>query len=368
MKDKKINRIIVILTGTLWFLLALSSWLSPTHDISASERRKLAGFPEFTLKSLVTVDFMEDFEQYAKDQFPCRFLFRTIKAYVRFYPLGQKDNNGIYIQDGYAVKMEYPLNEASIERAADKFRYLYEKYMEGRNVNVYLTIVPDKGYFLSKANGYPSMDYSKLFEMMKADTDFAEYIDISDLLEIDDYYKTDIHWKQERLTRVTDKIKSTLGEEKEKSGEYAEIETERPFYGVYYGHSALPMKPDKLKYLTSDLIDDCTVYNWETGKTTAVYDVEKLSGNDPYDVYLSGAAALLEISNPSVKNGKELVIFRDSFGSSLAPLLLDGYSKVTMIDIRYISSDLISDYITFDDQDVLFVYSTSVLNSSAMFK
>ncbi|MGL6216636.1 MAG: DHHW family protein, partial [Lacrimispora sphenoides] len=75
-----------------------------------------------------------------------------------------------------------------------------------------------------------------------------------------------------------------------------------------------------------------------------------------------------EITNPNVKNGKELVIFRDSFGSSLAPLLLDGYSKVTMVDIRYIASDLVGDYITFDDQDVLFVYSTSVLNSSAMFK
>jgi len=76
----------------------------------------------------------------------------------------------------------------------------------------------------------------------------------------------------------------------------------------------------------------------------------------------------LEITNPNVNNGKELVIFRDSFGSSLTPLLLDGYSKVTLVDIRYIASDLIGDYITFDDQDVLFVYSTSVLNSSAMFK
>lgn len=368
MKNKKTNRMIVILVGTVWVLLAISSWLSPAQEISASERRKLAGFPEITLKSLVTADFMEGFEQYAKDQFPGRFLFRTIKAYVKFYPLGQKDNNGIYIQDGYAVKMEYPLNEASIQNAADKFRYLYEKYMEGKDVKTYLTVVPDKGYFLSQANGYPSMDYSKLFEMMRANTDFAKYIDLSDILEIEDYYKTDIHWKQEKIAKAADKIRRELGEEKERAGQYKTIEVEIPFYGVYYGHSALPMKPDNLKYLTNDLIEACTVYNWETGKTTAVYDTQKLTGNDPYDVYLSGAAALLEITNPNVNNGKELVIFRDSFGSSLAPLLLDGYSKVTMVDIRYIASDLIGDYITFDDQDVLFVYSTSVLNSSAMFK
>jgi hypothetical protein len=368
MKNKKTNRMIVILVGTVWVLLAISSWLSPAQEISASERRKLVGFPEITLKSLVTADFMEGFEQYAKDQFPGRVLFRTIKAYVKFYPLGQKDNNGIYIQDGYAVKMEYPLNEASIQNAADKFRYLYEKYMEGKDVKAYLTVVPDKGYFLSQANGYPSMNYPKLFEMMKENTDFAKYIDLSDILEIEDYYKTDIHWKQEKIAKAADKIRGELGEEKERAGQYKTIEVEKPFYGVYYGHSALPMKPDNLKYLTNDLIDACTVYNWETGKTTTVYDTQRLTGNDPYDVYLSGAAALLEITNPNVNNGKELVIFRDSFGSSLAPLLLDGYSKVTMVDIRYIASDLIGDYITFDDQDVLFVYSTSVLNSSAMFK
>lgn len=368
MKNRRTNRMIVILVGTAWVLLALSSWLSPTQEISASERRTLAGFPEFTLKSLVTAGFMEGFEQYAKDQFPCRFLYRTIKAYVRFYPLGQKDNNGIYIQDGYAVKMEYPLNEASIQKAAEKFRYLYETYMDGKDVKTYLTIVPDKGYFLSQANGYPSMDYQKLFDMMKADTDFAQYIDLTDILEIEDYYKTDIHWKQERIIKAADKIRNALGEEKVNAGQYKEIESDKPFYGVYYGHSALPMRPDKLKYLTSGPIDACTVYNWETGKTTAVYDTQKLTGNDPYDVYLSGAAALLEITNPNVKNGKELVIFRDSFGSSLAPLLLDGYSKVTMVDIRYIASNLIGDYMTFDDQDVLFVYSTSVLNSSTMFK
>ncbi|GLC81629.1 DHHW family protein [Lacrimispora brassicae] len=368
MKDKKMNRILVVLVGAVWLLLALSSWLSPTHEISVSERRRLAGFPEFTLKSVVTGDFMEDFEQYAKDQFPCRFLFRTAKAYVRFYLLGQKDNNGIYMEDGYAVKIEYPLNEASIQRAADKFQYLYEKYMQDENIKPYLTIVPDKGYFLSQTNGYPSIDYFKLMEIMKENTGFGEYIGIWDILDIDDYYKTDIHWKQERLVKVADKIKRALGTETEHAGEYREIEVENPFYGVYYGHSALPMKPDKIKYLTSGLIDDCRVYNWETGKTTPVYDREKLLGNDPYDVYLSGAAALLVIDNPGVKNGKELVIFRDSFGSSLAPLLLDGYSKVTMIDIRYISSDLIGDYVTFHDQDVLFVYSTSVLNSSAMLK
>ena len=61
---------------------------------------------------------------------------------------------------------------------------------------------------------------------------------------------------------------------------------------------------------------------------------------DPYDIYLGGATALIQIDNPSGPKGRELVIFRDSFGSSLAPLLIDSYSRITIIDMRYIASSV----------------------------
>lgn len=367
MKERTVNRLAVILIGSVWVIITLLSWFHPPQEISVSERRKLEQFPEISVKKLISADFMEDFEQYAKDQFPYRFFFRTLKAYTRFYPLGQKDNNGIYIEDGYAVKLDYPLNEASIQKAAQKFGYLYQKYMLNKEVRIYFSVVPDKGYFLSKENGYPSMDYQKLFDMMKSDLDFAQYIDITDALTVEDYYRTDIHWRQEGLRKAADVIRTAMGKHRT-SGEYTEIKVPKPFYGVYYGHAALPMKPDALIYLTNDIIAGCTVYNAETDKITPVYDTEKLTGNDPYDVYLSGAAPLLVVSNPQADPSKELVIFRDSFGSSLSPLLLEEYSRVTLVDIRYMSSDLLENYLTFDRQDVLFLYSTSVLNSSSALK
>lgn len=367
MKEKWMNRAAVILIGSVWIILTLLSWFHQPQEISVSERRKLEQLPEFSAGNLISGKFMEDFEQYAKDQFPYRFLFRTLKAYTRFYPLGQKDNNGIYIENGYAVKLDYPLNEASVQKAAKKLEYLYQKYMEDKDASVYFSIVPDKGYFLSKENGYPSMDYQKLFEIMKSDLDFAQYIDITDTLTVEDYYRTDIHWRQESLMKAADVIRRAMGN-RGIEGEYTKIRISAPFYGVYYGHAALPMKPDDMVYLTNDIIAGCNVYNMETDKITPVYDTEKLTGNDPYDVFLSGAAPLLVISNPLADTSKELVVFRDSFGSSLSPLLLEEYSKVTLVDIRYISSDLLENYLTFDHQDVLFLYSTPILNSSSVLK
>ena len=104
------------------------------------------------------------------------------------------------------------------------------------------------------------------------------------------------------------------------------------------------------------------------GKTTDIYDMEKLSSRDLYDIYLSGAASLLQITNPAAATDRELVVFRDSFGSSLIPLLIKDYARVTIVDTRYIASDLLGEYLEFDDQDVLFIYSTLILNSSNSLK
>ena len=89
---------------------------------------------------------------------------------------------------------------------------------------------------------------------------------------------------------------------------------------------------------------------------------------DGYDTFLSGAQALLTVENPLAGTDRRLILFRDSFGSSLAPLLLDSYREITLVDLRYLSSSLLGDYVDFDGADVLFLYSTSILNSAMLLK
>jgi hypothetical protein len=105
----------------------------------------------------------------------------------------------------------------------------------------------------------------------------------------------------------------------------------------------------------------------------SVYDMSRLNGNDPYEMFLSGAQSVIKITNPNNTSGKRLIIFRDSFGSSITPLLAQGYSEVVMLDLRYIMSDYlsspaISKYIGFDNADVLFLYSSLVLNDAMSMK
>lgn len=364
---KKVKCIALVLTFCL-IIGGISIWgiALKDGDVSSWERRKLQQFPELSASTLQSGEFMREFETYLSDQFPLRDMFRRLKAKIHFDLLNQKDNSGIYIAEGHASKIDGKLNEALVDAFSDKMTAIYKKYIENTDCKAYYSIIPDKNYFLSEKNGYPSYDYGELFSAVDGKLGYMTKIEIASLLEISDYYTTDTHWKQEEILPVSEKIRSAMGMKNGVS--YEEMTVEADFNGVYYGQSALPLPADEIKYLTNEEIEKCTVYNIETGKTTKVYDMEKLNSPDLYDVFLSGAVSLMEITNPSAKGDRELVVFRDSFGSSLTPLLLSGYSKVTLVDTRYIMPELIGQYITFNNQDVLFIYSTMLINASNALK
>ena len=95
---------------------------------------------------------------------------------------------------------------------------------------------------------------------------------------------------------------------------------------------------------------------------------DKLGSVDSYSLFLSGPSSIIEMSSPNAINDRELILFRDSFGSSLAPLLLPYYKKITLIDLRYINMNMVEQYVTFENQDILFLYSTLLVNSSNLLK
>ena len=94
-------------------------------------------------------------------------------------------------------------------------------------------------------------------------------------------------------------------------------------------------------------------------------------GKDPYEMFLSGArVSIVTIENPNATSDRELIVFRDSFGSSLIPLLAEGYSKITAVDIREISPHMLQNngVDVENADDILFIYSTLIINNSAELK
>ena len=258
------------------------------------------------------------------------------------------------------------MDTTSVEHAVSQFNKVYETYLKDTGSKVVVTVVPDKGYYLAEENGYLSMDYTEMFSMVQEGMPWAEYVDITDCLRIEDYYYTDTHWRQEKLIPVAQKLAGALAVDGPESGDFTPTTLERPFYGVYYGQAALPMDPETMYVMESELLSACTVYNYTEGRFPKVYDESKLQSMDQYDIFLSGPQSMLRIDNPNATTDRELIVFRDSYGSSLVPLLVQDYATVTLVDIRmnYIMPERLGGFIEFNGQDVLFMYSSLVLNKN----
>lgn len=345
----------------LWVMF-ISNILIPDSEISKTERRRLEQFPKITKSTILNKSFMENLDLYVLDQFVLRDYFRQVKAEFSYNILKKIDNNNIYIYNEHILKSEYPTDLKSIENFINKINSI-QKYLTPNN-KTYYSIIPDKNYYIYNNNKkYLNIDYELLYKKIKNIN--YNYIELRDVLTLDDYYKTDTHWKQENLCKVVNRIGKTLEF-------YTECNYDKKilgdFYGVYYGQSALKLKPDTLICLTNKDILSSKVYYIENDKYNNVYIEKKLNNLDSYDVFLSGASPYIEITNQLNKSGKELVIFRDSFSSSLAPLLIEHYSKITLIDIRYINSETYLKNIEFNNQDVLFLYSTLLVNNSDTLK
>lgn len=352
---------IIITVGfvCILMLLLLVNVFKQDGEISLSERRKLAKFPEVTLEKIRNGDVSKKIEEYTTDQFVARDTFRKIKAEFNTKILKQKDNNKLFEKDGSIYKIEYPLEEENLIKSLEKIKSIYENHLKG--MSVYYAIIPDKTYYL-KEDDHLKIDYDMLKSFAINKLKDIKYIDIWNDLKLEDYYKTDLHWRQENLQNVVKTIQTEMKINTEKV-DYTKIDV-GSFYGTYYGQLGKKLEPDKMYILTNDIIEKCKTYNYETKKKGTVYDTN--NHKDKYDIYLSGATSLIEIENPNANTEKELLIFRDSYGSSIAPLLIQNYKKITLIDLRYISSNLINQYIEFNNQDVLFLYSAIVLNQNIL--
>ena len=279
-------------------------------------------------------------------------------------PIATDSPAEIYSYDGYAAREEYPLDEASLENAVTRLRSVYDSYLADTGSRVYLSVIPDKNYFLADAAGKRSLDYDYLVSYMRGGMDYAEYIDLFPYLELEDYYRTDLHWSQDRIADAAAAL--LAGMDAGKTGEFEVVDTGAVLSGVYAEETGL--EPDEIRILESETIQSCTAYNFESASSCEIYDMQAAFGEHPYDMFLGGSLSIVSVENPQAETDRELIIFRDSFASSIAPLLVDGYARITLVDIRYVAGSLLGRFVDFHGQDVLFLYSVPVLNNSITMK
>lgn len=278
-----------------------------------------------------------------------------------------------FVVGGGVYRLEKGLDEKSIDRAIGKFQKFAEDYC-GESQRVFLALIPSKNGYLSAENGRLNEAEFAILQSV-ADKWGSNFIDLSVCLTLEDYYRTDPHWRQERLGAVLRELGAALEFDTDTVADGDRVLSENwteevlttEYIGVY-GAEVDGVPAEEMTVLRHPAMDGYIVRNGETGEEMPLYDTEKLTERDPYELFVGGPLSLVTIENPNAGNDRHLVMVRDSFGSALLPLLAQSYGKVTAVDIRYMMPNLVGNFVDFTDADVLFLYSSTVLNNSITLK
>ena len=365
MNNKKFNAIASGIVAVLWLVLTGFVWFTPDQEVSISERRPLAQMPEFSMEAFQDGSFQKSFDKYLVEQFPMRDEFRQFKGLVYTFLLNQKtDANGMFYMDGHLSQHSTAFNAAPFQQRMDALNMVYNTFIQGKTENVYVSVIPDKNYYLAQNNNFPVMDYEKIFSEVQTQMSWGEYIDMTGALNLDCFYTTDTHWRQEAIIPVAQLLCQAMGGNGPKAEDFTAEKIDKPFYGVWYGKAGLPVAADELFILRNEVLDSLTI-SVDMMKQSPIYDHTQLDSSDPYNIFLSGAKkGYVTIENPHATSDKKLIVFRDSFGSSIAPLFVQDYASITLIDLRVMSRMSLR-LVDFQDADVLFMLSALVLNNTS---
>jgi len=362
MKNKRYSLVIILVFAAIIGGLPILNILISPPDILISERRVRERRPNFSFESFVQGDFMTDFEPYAADRFPFRDRFRALHAATVFGVFLQTDKNGVYFDTNGLGSFE-AVNEQSAGLLADKIVAISDGFGE---LNIFYAFIPDKSIYADRV--MPGFDY-RLTERILRDrliSDEFTFIPLVGALDSDSFYRTDLHWCQVSIGDAAYVFGEAMGVEidfQQFSKQYA-----GQFRGGYAGQFAFPVRSESLYFLYNP---DIKAFYMNMGTRVfeegPVYDLEMFYGIDPYDIFLRGAQPLIMLENRNATSDRALYIFRDSFASNLAPILASAYSRVTLIDLRFIDLRTVHQLIDFESgSDLLFLFSSGILNNSDM--
>ncbi|MDO4754555.1 MAG: DHHW family protein, partial [Bacillota bacterium] len=346
---------------TILLVVMLGYFLKNPTEVSDSERRRLAQLPDFSVDSVLGGGYFDKFETYTNDQFLWRESARHVKAMFRYGVLLKKENHGIYELDGTLIKREEVYKESILKKNLIVWNRIAQNMPVG--TSLYYAVIPDKNYF-----GYaPKMDYTGFDESI-GNILSSNFTKIPLSLNLNDYYRTDLHWKQESIYDTATKIAEAMNVSIDALSSYR-LHDIGELKGAYTGQSARAERPDRLIVAENDSTTDAEVVvlgDGDTVRSIPVYDADRLGDVDAYSVFLGGPEAAIRIVNPHQDNNRTLVVFRDSFASSLIPYLISGYEQIYLLDLRYMNSSLIPNLGFEKADDVLFLYSYTSLGNLLM--
>ena len=362
-------RIFKRLPGVIFMVLLLGlagkEALSHQRTYSPVEKRELQTRPEISITKVLDGRFQKKYESYLRDQFPGRDHWVSFQTDMELF-MGKNEIHNVYIGKNHYLLEHYTEKEFDPQQISKNLQAL-EKFVgkAKQNADVHVMMVPTKSWVLrEKLPAFaPHYKEQKFYDALQQKLEKEDVlISVEPVLdahkEEEIYYRTDHHWTTLGAWYAYEQYTKAVGGDLQRAQGKKKFRCiSKDFYGTTYAKINYARQADKIEiYEPADKLR--VVYNMGEKKTTTLYDVSFLKTADQYSVFTGGNQAVLEITG-GIKNGKTLLLIKDSFANSILPFLAEDYEKLVVVDLRQlnVSGDRLLEM--FSPTDILILYNSA---------
>ena len=362
-------RIFKRLPGVIFMVLLLGlagkEALSHQRTYSPVEKRELQTRPEISITKVLDGRFQKKYESYLRDQFPGRDHWVSFQTNMELF-MGKNEIHNVYIGKNHYLLEHYTEKEFDPQQISKNLQAL-EKFVgkAKQNADVHVMMVPTKSWVLrEKLPAFaPHYKEQKFYDALQQKLEKENVlISVEPVLdahkEEEIYYRTDHHWTTLGAWYAYEQYTKAVGGDLQRAQGKKKFRCiSKDFYGTTYAKINYARQADKIEiYEPADKLR--VVYNMGEKKTKTLYDVSFLKTADQYSVFTGGNQAVLEITG-GIKNGKTLLLIKDSFANSILPFLAEDYEKLVVVDLRQlnVSGDRLLEM--FSPTDILILYNSA---------
>lgn len=362
-------RIFKRLPGVIFMVLLLGlagkEALSHQRIYSPVEKRELQTRPEISITKVLDGRFQKKYESYLRDQFPGRDHWVSFQTDMELF-MGKNEIHNVYIGKNHYLLEHYTEKEFDPQQISKNLQAL-EKFVgkAKQNADVHVMMVPTKSWVLrEKLPAFaPHYKEQKFYDALQQKLEKEDVlISVEPVLdahkEEEIYYRTDHHWTTLGAWYAYEQYTKAVGGDLQRAQGKKKFRCiSKDFYGTTYAKINYARQADKIEiYEPADKLR--VVYNMGEKKTKTLYDVSFLKTADQYSVFTGGNQAVLEITGGK-KNGKTLLLIKDSFANSILPFLAEDYEKLVVVDLRQlnVSGDRLLEM--FSPTDILILYNSA---------
>ena len=362
-------RIFKRLPGVIFMVLLLGlagkEALSHQRTYSPVEKRELQTRPEISITKVLDGRFQKKYESYLRDQFPGRDHWVSFQTDMELF-MGKNEIHNVYIGKNHYLLEHYTEKEFDPQQISKNLQAL-EKFVgkAKQNADVHVMMVPTKSWVLrEKLPAFaPHYKEQKFYDALQQKLEKEDVlISVEPVLdahkEEEIYYRTDHHWTTLGAWYAYEQYTKAVGGDLQRAQGKKKFRCiSKDFYGTTYAKINYARQADKIEiYEPADKLR--VVYNMGEKKTKTLYDVSFLKTADQYSVFTGGNQAVLEITG-GIKNGKTLLLIKDSFANSILPFLAEDYEKLVVVDLRQlnVSGDRLLEM--FSPTDLLLLYTSA---------